>query len=117
MDDAQRAVALVDRADDDPEAENVRELAQRQQLPLHLAPDRIGPLLAPGDFRLDAVLGQLLRQLGLDRLAGCPPLSACSVRQTVVDDLVARPGSGPGMQMSSSSSRTACMPMRPASGA
>ncbi len=61
---ANRPVALVHRAHQHAEAENIRELAQRQMFALHLAPNRIGPLLPAIDFRLDAVL----RQLGGQRL-------------------------------------------------
>ena len=67
VDDAQRAITLVDGADHHPESENVGELTQRQKFPLHLAEDRVRPLLAPVDFRLDAVFGQLLRYFLFDR--------------------------------------------------
>ena len=46
MRDAERAVAFIDAGDDDAEAENIGELAEREMLALHLAPDRIRPLLA-----------------------------------------------------------------------
>ncbi len=46
MDDAERPVALVHRLDDDAEAEDVGKLLEGDGLALHLAPDRIGALLA-----------------------------------------------------------------------
>ena len=57
--DAKRPVALVGGSHQHPEAENVGELAKRQMLALHLAPDRERPFLAAMDLRLDAVLFQL----------------------------------------------------------
>src|SRR5439155_17043767 len=64
--DAERPITLVDAAHDDPEAENVGELAEREVLALHLAPDRIRPFLAAKDPRVDAVFGKLADQSLLD---------------------------------------------------
>ena len=116
VDDAERPVALVHRADDDAEAEDVGELAERQMLALHLAPDRVGPLLAAIDLGLDAVLGQLLRQFLLDRLAACRRIRH-GAGPAVSRMILLASGLSTWKAMSSSSSRTACMPMRPASGA
>jgi hypothetical protein len=87
VNDAERAVALVHRAHQHAKAEDVGKLAERQKLPLHLAEDRIGPLLAPMHFRLDAVVGQLLRQLLLDRFENVAALGM-KLRQPVGDDAV-----------------------------
>ena len=66
MDDAERLVALGDAADDDAEAENVRQLLEADRLALHLAPDRIGALAPARDFGGDAAVGELLGELLLD---------------------------------------------------
>jgi len=52
-------VALVHRAHKDTKSENVGKLAKGEMLALHLAPDRIGPLLAAIDLRLDTILSKL----------------------------------------------------------
>src|SRR5262249_21612803 len=46
VDDAERRVAFAKRIDDHAEAIDVGELLEAHRLPLHLAEDRIGPLLA-----------------------------------------------------------------------
>ena len=68
MNDAERPVAFVDRLDDDAEPEDVGKLLERDGFALHLAPDRIGPLLAPRHLGIDALGLQLRRQRLLDLL-------------------------------------------------
>ena len=66
MDDAERAVAVLDRPDLDAEREDVGQLLERDLLALGLLVDRVGPLLAPLHHRLDAALLQPLREVALD---------------------------------------------------
>ncbi len=65
MDDAERRIALLGRHHD-AERHDVGELLEPDILALHLAPDRIGGLLAPGHNRIDAAFLQRLLQLGRD---------------------------------------------------
>ena len=55
---AERDVAVADRAGDDPEAVDVGEPVEALLLLLHLAPDRVGLLLATDDLGLDAGLAE-----------------------------------------------------------
>ena len=87
VDDAECAVALVHRADDDTEAEDVGELAQRQELALHLAEDRERAFFAAIDLGLDAVLDELLHELLLDGLQDAAGFGM-ELGETVDDDLV-----------------------------
>ena len=64
--DAERAIAFLHVADHDAEAENVGELLEADGFALHLAPDRVRPLLAAIDLRLDAAVGELAGELPLD---------------------------------------------------
>jgi hypothetical protein len=66
VDDPQRAVALLGRADQDAETEDVRQLLEADRLALHLAPNRIGPFLPASDLGLDAAIGELAGELSLD---------------------------------------------------
>jgi len=66
VDDAQRPVDVVERIDQQPERHDVRQLLEIDVVALHLAPDRIGLLLAPRHAGLDAALGQQRFQL-IDR--------------------------------------------------
>jgi hypothetical protein len=63
---AQRLVTLRDVRDDDAERHDVGELLERHVLRLHLAPDRIGHLLATGNLRRKSALLQRLHQLDFD---------------------------------------------------
>jgi hypothetical protein len=58
--DAQHAVAVVDRLNDDAERIDVRQLLEADLLVGHLAPDGVGLLLSPEHLGLDAHLGKLL---------------------------------------------------------
>src|SRR3546814_3353344 len=60
--DAEGWVAVLDRIDDDAERHGVGELLESDVLALHLAPDRIGGLFAPGDIGAEAVFGQRAAQ-------------------------------------------------------
>ena len=66
MDDAERLIALRDRVHDRTETENIRELFEAERLELHLAPDRVGVLAAPGHAGGDPAMGKLGRELMLD---------------------------------------------------
>ena len=70
VDDAERAVAVGDRRDDDAEADHVGELLERDLLAIDLGgdrPRRLQPRRHPG---VDALVLELLRELALDRLDG-----------------------------------------------
>ena len=54
MDDAERGVAILDRGHDRAERHDVRELLEADVALAHLAPDRIGMLLAPRHLGIDA---------------------------------------------------------------
>ena len=64
--DTERLVTLGERLHHDAESENVGELLEAYRFVLHLAPDRIGTLAAPGNLRGDAAFGELSRELLLD---------------------------------------------------
>ncbi len=66
VDDPERLIALRHRVHDGAEAENIRELFEAERLELHLAPDRIGMLAAPGHAGGDPARGKLGRELMLD---------------------------------------------------
>ena len=67
MQQAERLVALRHVGDDDAEGHDVGELLERHVLLLHLAPDRIGRLLAARYLGVaESALLQGLEQLGLD---------------------------------------------------
>jgi hypothetical protein len=115
VDDAERAVAVVDIVDDDAEAEHIGQLLEGQRLRFHLAEDRPRLFLAAVDLRLDAVGGeQVLQRVG-DLGQGLAVVFA-EFGQPVGDGAVAS-GLMWRKASSSSSSRMSCMPMRPASGA
>jgi hypothetical protein len=66
MDDAQGAVTILLRLNQDPEAENIGQLFKSDGFALHLGEDRIGPLL-PAPYRcLDAGGLHPVLQIGLD---------------------------------------------------
>ena len=70
--DAERPVAIVGAVHDDPEAVDVGQLLEGDRLPLHLAPDRVRLLAAPGHDGLDLLRAELRHQAGrhlLDQLA------------------------------------------------
>ncbi len=73
---ADHAIAVLDLANHDAEAENVRQLLEGDGFALHLAPDRIGLLLPTAHLRLDAAPGKLLGQLVFDGLDQLPVLVA-----------------------------------------
>ena len=73
---AERAIAIVRRLDDDAEAENVGQLLEVELLVLQLAPDGKGPLGAAIDPGLDAVLGEL----ALDLVGDAPDAVAATRR-------------------------------------
>ena len=66
MSDADRRVAVSDRVDENAKAVNVGQLLEGDRAPLHLAPDRIGLLLAALDLDLDAAAGELVGELRRD---------------------------------------------------
>ena len=66
VNDAERLVAFGHRFDDHAEGDDVGELFERNVLALHLAPDRIGLLFAPGNRRHDIGLRQRALELGGD---------------------------------------------------
>ena len=66
VDHAQRRVAVGHAVDMDAKRHDVGELLEADVLALHLAPDRVGRLLAPGNVSLDAGRAQHLRELGDD---------------------------------------------------
>jgi hypothetical protein len=57
--DAERPVAVVDRVDDHPEAEDVGELLEGDGFALHLAPDRVGALAPPRHLGAEPLRGEL----------------------------------------------------------
>src|SRR5271169_5237018 len=64
--DAERLITLGEVADDDAEAENVRELLEADGLAFHFAPDRIGALAPAGDLGGDTAVAQFFGELLLD---------------------------------------------------
>ncbi len=66
VDDTERLITLRDGADDDAEAENIRELLETDSLALHLAPDRVRALAAAQHFDVDAAVAELSCELLLD---------------------------------------------------
>ena len=66
MRDAHRGIAIGNRVDENAEAVDVGQLLERDRAPLHLAPDRIGLLLAAFDLDPDAATGELVGELGRD---------------------------------------------------
>src|SRR6202011_5165579 len=68
MNDADRAVAILDRGYDHAEAEDIGALLETHCLALHLSPDRIGPLLAALYLGLDLLFRELLGEFALDLL-------------------------------------------------
>ena len=114
VDDAEREIAVLDRADEDAETEDVGELLEGHLLALLLV-DRIGTLLAPLDHRIDAPLLQPLGEVALD-LGDERAVPALEAFEAADDRLVVL-GLHLWKERSSSSSRMSCMPMRPASGA
>ena len=68
VDDAQRAIAILGRVDENAEAVNIRKLLKGERLRLHFAENRIGLLLAPLDLEArqsmrDEQFGQLVLDL------------------------------------------------------
>ncbi len=87
VDDAERAVAFGDAADHDTESKNIGKLLEADRFPLHLAPNRIGPLSAAGDLGGNTAVGEFSGELLLD--FGDPTLAAGSQRlQPLGDNLV-----------------------------
>ncbi len=66
MQQAERLIALRHVGHDDAEGHDVGELLERHVLGLHLAPDRIGRLLAPRHLCFEPTFLQRLDQLGFD---------------------------------------------------
>ena len=66
VDDAERAVAVLDGVDYDPEAKNVGQLLHRDRLVLDLAENRIGRLLAALHLGLNAALAERLDDILFD---------------------------------------------------
>ena len=66
MDDAERAVAVLDLVDDDAERHDVRKLFERDVLALGLHPDRIGLLFAAEHLGADFLLRQGFAELVVD---------------------------------------------------
>ena len=64
--DAERLIAIPDRLDDDAEGEEIGQLLEADRLALHLAPDRVRPLLPALHHRGDAAIGKLLGELLFD---------------------------------------------------
>jgi hypothetical protein len=60
VDGAQRGVAVLDRVDDDPDADQVEDVVELAALDDHLLVDAPQVLRAAGDLGLDAQLGQAL---------------------------------------------------------
>ena len=87
MHDAERAIAILHRADDDPKAEDVGQLLEGDRLALHLAPHRKGRLLASGDRRGDAARLELLGEFVLDALDDAAVLRA-QIVQSLLDGLM-----------------------------
>ncbi len=63
MDVSQRAIAFLNRSDDDPECDDVGQLFKTDILALHFPPDRIRRLFPTGNFHLDTVARQGFSQL------------------------------------------------------
>ena len=80
MNDAQRPIAALHRANDNPEGHDVGELFEADVLTLHLAPDRMRALLTAGHLCLEAEIGQLFRQAATDPLDGVAALSLQEVQ-------------------------------------
>ena len=64
--DADRSVTVGDGVDEDAKAVDIGELLERDRAALHLAPDRIGLLLATLHLDLDAAAGELVGELRRD---------------------------------------------------
>ncbi|MNT04666.1 hypothetical protein D3C72_1392550 [compost metagenome] len=93
MDDAQGAVTVVLGVDDDPEAIDVRQGGKSDRLPLQLAPDRIGRLLAPLHPRRNAGFAQHRLDFARHALDGAAVLQLQRL-QTALDG-----DAGRGVQM------------------
>ncbi len=76
VDDAERVIALLDRVHHDAKRHDVRELLEADILVLHLEPDRIGGLLAPGHGGLEPAIAQRLVELVYDALDEIAALGA-----------------------------------------
>ena len=68
MDDAEHAIAVLERVHDHPKAKNIRHLLEGDRFALHLGPDGIGPFLATLHRGADIVFGETLGKIGLDRV-------------------------------------------------
>ena len=68
MDDAERAVTIINAPHDNAEAEDIRQLLEGDALALHLPPDRIDALLAPLDLAGNLVGHEFRFQVLLDEL-------------------------------------------------
>ncbi len=66
MNDAKRAVALLERADDHAKPEDIGELLETYRLAFHFAPDRIRSLLPAAHVRIDAAFCEFADKLLLD---------------------------------------------------
>ena len=63
VNDAERPITILNFADNDAKAEDIRKLLKGDGFALHLAPHRIGSFLAACDGRLNASRRELLQQL------------------------------------------------------
>ena len=85
--DAERLIAIPDGLDDDAEGEQIGQLLEADRLALHLAPDRVRPLLPPLHHRRDAAIGELLGQLLFD-VGGEIVIALGECRQPLGDDAI-----------------------------
>src|SRR5690606_16529412 len=68
MDEAERAVAVLDAGADHAKAVEIGELLERYLAVLHLPPDRVGLLFAPGHFGSEIGFRQLRHEILTDLL-------------------------------------------------
>src|SRR5690606_8361159 len=74
MHHADRAIDVLDVADDDAKAVDVRQLLKADRLAFHLAPDRVGLLFAAPDLRANLLRTERAGQFGFDLLDQVPVL-------------------------------------------
>jgi hypothetical protein len=84
VDDAERAVAVGNRRDDDTEPDHVGQLLERDLLAIDLGGDRPGRLQPRRHSRVNALILELLRELALDRFDGLGELGF-HLRETAGD--------------------------------
>ena len=87
VNDSERAVAFLQRLDDDAETENVGKLLEAQRLRLHLAEHRPGLFLPAAHGGIDAFGLQLGGQF-LDDAADMGPVALCEVGQMLGNRLI-----------------------------